>query len=360
VSLFCEALGAVGEAARREPRNAAYLINWANLRQLLGSVECQERHTSGDFKRAAALALSTDPTNTRVLYAAAQLAAWSGDTVELDTLLNRFLLLKTDIRANEVEFVFSNMLDGGRVERIVPPRFPHVVRWAAAMRERKPELYRSMAPTWERLQVAAVEESKAELVQGVIPLELHRRRLGDLGTISASSVVQNRADTELADIYRRRGAPEIAQYYGIRSQLEAVTVVRAVQKADTRPAATPLVAWGSDDIATFDEFFTTVGFFVPVGFQPRLVELSAAAAGAALDGAVVQVLASNDNATWVQLSDRVKVSAMTLAEFPSVALQLDGGSFRYWKIHFGSSERPRVFRNALSKLVKVYGVRWTE
>lgn len=360
VEMFCEALGMVGEAIRREPRNAAYLINWANLRQLLGSVRCSERYTEGDFRKVAAFALAADSTNTRVIYAAAQLALWSGDEGELDRLLNRFLTLKLEVRPNETEFVFSNMLNPERLKRIVPGRFPYVLQWAKLMRERKPELFRELSSTWATLQLEAIEESRAALVAQKIPADLHRRRLGELGGVAAGSNVQQTADRELADIYRRIGGGELAAYYTARSELEELAVVRAVQKSDTRPAATALVAWGHDDIATFDEFYTSLGFYVPVGYQPRLVEVAAVAPGAAVEGAVIQLMGSNDNATWVQLSDRVQVTALNLGQTPTVTLRLEGGNFRYWKIHYGSSDRPRSFRNALVKLVKVYGVRWSE
>lgn len=360
LALFCEALEAVGEAVRREPTNAAFLINWANLRQLLGRVDCANRFTAGDFRPVAAAALAADPTNTRVLYAAAQLAGWTGDTEELDRLLSRFLTLNVSMKASESEFVFSNLGAGDRVARIIPPRFPHVVVWARTMRTRNPELYRELSSVWAELQLAAMDESKAEVTRGAIPLDLHQRRLFEVVDIAPEPRVQQRADRELAEILTRAGNLTLGSYFAVRGGLEEIPVVRAVQRSDTRPGATSLVLWGHDDIAVFDEFFTSVGFYVPRGLQPRIVELLAAPGGGRLEPAAIQVLASNDNATWNQLSDRVKTVPLTLGELSGVALQLDGGSFRYWKVHFGSAERSRSFRNSLAKLVRVYGVRWND
>jgi len=360
VATYCESLQAVGEAVQREPANAAFLINWANLRQLLGSVECPGRFTVGDFRAVASAALAADPTNTRVLYAAAQLADWTQDTGELDRLLNRFLTLNTSLKASESEFVFSNLVSAERIARIIPPRFPHVVVWSRLAQRRDPELYRQLQAAWGALQLAAIEESTGELTRETIPLELHRRRLLDMVDIAAQPVVQQRADKELSLLFARAGSPDLAGYFGSRATMEQLPVVRAVQRSDTRPGGSSLVAWGHDDVAVFDEFFATVGFYVPKGFQPRVVELLSAPGGARLETAVIQVLASNDNANWNQLSDRVKSLPLTVGEMNGVALQLDGGTFRYWKIHFGSAERGRTFRNSLANLVKVYGVRWAE
>lgn len=360
VSLFCEALGAVGEAVHREPSNPAFLINWANLRQLLGRVECTEPYTTGDFRAVATRALAADPTNTRVLYAAAQLAAWTGDTAELDRLLNRFVSLKVNLRASESEFIFSNLIDAGRVERIIPARYPHVVLWSLQMRSRRPDVYREQRSTWGRLQLAALQESTAELAREAIPVELHRRRLLETVEVAAEPAVQQKADFELGELLRRTGAVELAGYFSARSQLEELSVVRALQRSDTRPAANSLVAWGFDEVSVLDEFYNTIGFFVPAGMQPRMVQLVTAASGGGIEAASLQVFASNDNATWSSLSDRVRVFPLTMSELSGVALQVDGGAFRYWKIHFGSADRSRLFKNSLTKLLKVYGVRWAE
>ena len=360
IELYCQALEAFGEASTREPHNATFLIGWANLRQLLGSVECPGALTRGDFKVAAEAARAADPTDTRVLYAAAQISAWAGDEAELRRLLQSFLTLKVDLRAHELEFVYARLQAAEDVSGIVPPRFPQALTWAALVRDRNPDLFAQLRQAFGQIQLAAVEESRASLDEGRIELDLHRRRLLQLLDVVATPEVQHMINRDLAEIFRRGGWGAEAEYFKARSRLFELPVVRAVLKSDTRPKTSSLRGWGFDEAVVFDEFYTSLGFFSPRGFAPRLLQIAPRGESGAIDPARLRVLVSNDNRDWIDLGDRVPFSTVSLGGRTVLVARVEGSPYRYWKLHFSSPERERTFRQSLSAILKVYGVPWNE
>lgn len=355
VRLYCEALSEIGTALHSEPANASYLMNWANVRQILGSnVQCSLPYTSGSFEAAAQLALRNDPTNVNVLFAAAQLYEWAGKNEESLARLNRTLLLSTSLKPFQTEYISSRIRTPEDAEAIIPARFPQVANWSEHVQRLNPELFRNSRAVFEKLQLAAIEESRSEYKNGSVPPEIHKQRLLSLFACAASPEVRRRLDTELASFSRYLGDEKLTTYLLERGALFEAEVLEATIDSDTRPLKSVLAAWGANPEVCLDDFYTSLGFYLPQGESPKLIELHGRRLDAQLAPTVLKVLVSDDNQNWSELEGNVTVSSAQFGDSKLVAIHPNSRYYKYWKINFSSSLRSRAFCNSAQRMLTVY------
>ncbi|MBN8550541.1 MAG: hypothetical protein J0M12_14595 [Deltaproteobacteria bacterium] len=353
--LYCEALSEMGEALQSEPANATYLINWANVRQLLGnSVECSLPFTTGDYDAAAQRALRDDPANINVLFSAAQIYGWAGKDEESLRSLNRMLLLAVSPKPYQVEYIASRLRTPQDVQAVIPARFPQIAAWSARLQQEKPDLFRNSQSVLEKLQLAAIDAALAEYRAGQIAPNIYRQRLLSLPGVVASPVVRRRLDSELASFSKSIGDDQLTPYLLKRGALDETAVLDASIASDTRPLKSVLTNWGSNADMCLDDFYGSIGFYLPVGSSPKLIELRGKRKDAVIPSNMIKVLVSDDNQTWAELEGSLVIGSITFGDTKIVTIEPNSRYFKYWKINFASSAHTRSFCNSAQELITVY------
>jgi hypothetical protein len=355
IELLCHALEQVGNAIRLRPQHSVYLVNWANVRQVLGaSHECGRPYTSGDFREAVAFALSSDPTNPSVLFSAGLIRQWAGDEAGAWHLFHQVLLLGVDVPQGQLDYIQSQITSPAALKAIVPARFPQINHWSRQLQKQSFVPLREISPALASLQLSALAQSKSEYEQGRIPIELQIKRLQGLLALGVTNVVRQTIDAELAELLEHKGEQGLAQYLRARSKLVEIQVNRAYVDSDTRPLKGALGAWNDQRPVLLDQFYSSIGFFVPMGAWPRLIELHAQTEVSSFSTTNLKFLVSDDNQRWMDVQGEVRTEKFVLANHTVVAAHSDVEPSKYWKIHFASSSRDKLFYNGLEQLVKVY------
>jgi hypothetical protein len=355
VAHYCKALSEMGKALLREPKNPKYLLNWANVRQILGpAAVCSEEYTSGKFDAATRLALESAPNDSQVLFASAQILEWGNRRTEGRDLLKRALSVSTGLTDAQVRYIAARMQSPEDVEGIIPARFPQIVFWTSKIQSLNPELYTHSGPVLSKLQHDAIDESLTALRAGRIPAEVHQERMLSLLPLVAGPEVRRRLDVELVSNTEGLEDQELVGYLRGRQHLDEAKILPAALASDTRPAKSVLADWGTRDTVCVDDFYTTIGFFLPDGGSPRLIELHALKGDAQISESSLKVYVSEDNQVWTELQGVVKSSSILLGTGRIVAIEPHSEFYRYWKINFASAGRTRNFCNTLNRMVTVY------
>ena len=358
VLYFCEALSLVGQALRADPANAKLLTNWANLRQILGAADCALPDTRGDYRQALREALASAPADVLVKYAAALVFLWGGEREQALLLFHQALRFGTILDRQQEEFIFSQVQDVHALRSVIPPRFPQIAKyslWLALNEQAAPPAEASFTKVLSELQLRAVELSAEEFQDGAIPLDIHWNRMVAMQQASLPEAVRRRIDQELAVVLRRRGQVSAAAYFADRSRAQRLPCVLAYLSADTRPQKSPLVEWGRDQLIYFDDFYASIGFFLPPGQKPRIIELQARSPLEEVPASMIKVYASTDNQNWQDVTGEVQQSSFNALDRATVVLRLNSEYRKYWKIHFASALHQRSFINELSEVIRVYG-----
>lgn len=355
LELLCSALSSVGKALYHQPHNSVYLVNWANLRQLVSAQhDCALPYTQGDFREAVAFALTADPTNASVLFSAALIRQWAGEAEIAWGLFKRVLLLGVSLPKAQVDYIALQIKDAASAEAIIPARFPQVATWTGLLQERQAEKAQVYSAVLEKLQTAALEASSKELEQGKIPTEVHVKRISSLLALGVANSVRQKVDRQLSQYLEGRGERVLALYLKERASLVEIDVNRAFLDNDTRPLKSVLGAWNDQHSFALDQFYGSVGFYVPGSIAPRLIEVHAYSEVPSFSPSFLKIMVSSDNQRWEDVQGEVELEKFLLANHTVVAIRSDVDLYKYWKIHFASSARTRNFSNPLDKLVRVY------
>ncbi len=353
---YCKSLSALGRALKYEPFRATYLVNWANTRQLLGRVVCKEEFTQGDFRSVSSLALKEDPTNVKVIYAAALVSLWAGDKDNALRLLNKALTFDVTISQAQETLIDSVIRSPEDLLAVVPKRFPQASRWSQLIRFSDPVRYKSMRAALGEIQTRAIELSGSEYDRGEIPGSLHLQRLLSIFGIESSGAAHKVLDEELGRYLARNGQKPAGDYLDARSKLNELEIVRATIESDTRPAKSSLSGWGKGEKVAFDEFYRSVGFFLPEGQKVSLVQILGGIPAPTLPAQSVQLFVSDDNESWTEVTHGLEIFQYQVGGRPLVALRVREGDHRYWKIHFSSGERRVSLSASLDLLIRAFGV----
>ncbi|NLF24352.1 MAG: hypothetical protein GX589_01670 [Deltaproteobacteria bacterium] len=355
IDFYCKTLSLLGSAVQQRPFDAQYLMNWANMRQILAGVSCSQDLTSGNFEEAAETALLRHPADAELQYRAALLSLWAGNKTRALELFSRVLLLATDLTELQREYIRQQIDNESDLLTVVPARFPQVNQWAALFLAKDPERFSVFASGFKDLQVKALKKGLQDYRQGEIPPEIFFRHLSGLMATAADAEMGQRADTEMATYFEEIGSEEGQRYFEERSKIRKLDVARAWRAADTRPASTCLAGWGRKDRVAFDSYYTTLGFYLPPGRRVKMIELHALQDIKALEPQFLRIYVSDDNERWRELGERIEVERISFAGGVLMALKIKGSYFKYWKVHFGGAQRNQGFVNTLPQIINVYG-----
>ncbi|RMG40856.1 MAG: hypothetical protein D6719_09835, partial [Candidatus Dadabacteria bacterium] len=255
-ALLCKAQSAIGQALLIKPYKAQYLINWANLKQMLGSYNCNLPYTAGDYQQVTADALNRDPTNTRIMYAAALIYMWGKKRDKAMDLFGRVVRYDTGINSGQLLYILSQIESPRDFEKIVPSRFPQAAYWSRLIQERRPELVSRLWNVMEKKQILALKANLQEFREGKIGQDIFEKRLLSLESgVRISSRARQLIDANLAILARQRGDTVTADYLRLRQKLKNLRVIMTYLNGDTRPERKPLAYWGRKAQIYFDDFY---------------------------------------------------------------------------------------------------------
>ena len=366
VALYCQALSSIGSNLTRRPWDGGLLVSWANLRQILGGTGCREPFTGGDYREALRVGLRQDPTNIDLRYAAGLIFLWGNERREAFESFHQTLLFGTKLSDRQKDLIFSLINDSESLSQIVPPRFPQVIDYSRFFVEKmekadragpEDERWRRLTETLVQMQLKAVEGGLAEYSSGAVPVEIHRGRLLALMRLSGSSDVRRRVDFETANLMKESLDSQLASYFAERSRYDELAVIRASAAGDTRPLKSPLVNWDKQESLALDNFFRSIGFYLPQGQTAKLIQLESSNSGSSAIRTSLRVMRSVDNQNWEEVTASLAGEAFDLEgrTIVSYKTNLAQGAFKYWKINFSGSAREGSFTNTLSGLIKIYG-----
>lgn len=358
VGEYCRSLSLLGEALVRQPLHSGLLINWANLRQLLGTFDCKLPGTVGDAPAVLELALRQDPTNPRVQYNAGQIYFWLGSPDKAQSAFRQALELGFRLSPGQSDFVLNLINTGADIQAVVPDRFPQVVDWSVMIYNSKPHLFDSATKELSEMQLRAIQASREDMAQARISGELHRDRLLALDKVRASTTVRRFIDDELSRLEAELGNRTLVSYYRERREYQDLTVIPAALSADTVPAKSSFCSWGADSRLALDDFYQSIGFFIPPGQHVKLFEIEGPSAADKFPIEQVQVLGSSNNQQWVDIGANITKRVVPLRGRISLVFSVnDPGEYRYWKIHWSRSARDRMMLGDLDKMLRVFGYR---
>jgi hypothetical protein len=359
LELYCRAIAQLGRGIKRDPFNPRLLVNWANIRQILGSYDCELPFTQGSYKQTLELALTWAPSDMQIKYASAMVLLFGGEKEEAHKLMGEVLAYDPILPAAFRNFIFSQVTDETSYKDIVPPRFPQILTFSNYLLEHKaelsPELLLAINDELEASQKAAIQESSQSFQNRAIPLKLHLERLRGLRKVSANAQIRSLLDSALAELFIRKREKELGDYFARRSQLRRLSLIRAALPSDTRALKTPLVDWNVNQSLSFDDFYRSVGFFLPAGQTPEFIELRGGNKSSSINASVVKILVSEDNQAWLDVSAEGKSSVFNDGLNLLLVLQVPAEYHRYWKINYASGGREKSLTGELSSLLNVYG-----
>jgi hypothetical protein len=398
---LCEALGSLGHVLRLRPRGARYLVNWANLRQLLGTYKCKHLYTNGSFRKAVELALQSDPTQPAINYASGLILSWAGDHAQASTSFRQFLAFAVAPNQNQLDFItrylvrrliVQETLDAqafvsgsppaaatSPVLAIIPARFPQVLGLSTQLLERYPlVMERHVAALVELLEIA-LKRNQQERAALALGSELHRRniertleliealpaeyrwqRVGELRQQKTRGDLRRVLDVIAAQTLQQEpGAQRDSlskQYFARRSQSRELRVARGMLAADTRPAKGQLSTWGTGQRVALDNFHQSVGFRLATQQSLDWIEISVPArsnAKALLDSLSVWI--SADNETWRPAVLRNSPQVARFGSLQWIVLEPEVREAAFWKVNFRGAERTQELMLPLGTMLRAFG-----
>ncbi len=362
LAFYCDSLAMLGEILQREPRNARALMQWGNLRQILGSLACEKPLTEGDFKEALTSALELDPTDADAQYAAGLILRWGRAVPEAAKLFYRVFRYHPRLSGAQERQILGSIDSPQMLREVVPARFPQVLR-ASHYFLREPYLVRTVNVADEQflqalaeLQSEALALSQSEYGRGLLPFSMHLQRMTELADTAASPQVRQELDRQLAILLRRRGDTALAQYLSERATWKLLEVVPTTIGGDTRPLKTPLVRWGETNSFFADEFYRSIGFFLPDGQGVRSIELNFSGRPSGAYRSALHVYVSSDNQNWTEISTGGEEVPFSLGSKNLVVIRTPVRGDLYWKVHFANAARDRRLLATIASNLKVFGV----
>lgn len=352
---YCNAFRSVTRALSAKPYDARLLVQWANVRQVLGGAACAQSSPKEGVIAALKLALQEDPTNMQIAYAGALIFGWSNNREEELKLLRSVVRYQDPLSEGQIGFILSEIRSKDDLRAVLVPRFPQVVTWAQLLRLKAPRVFERVRESLAELQQSAVVESEGEALNSTIPQELHSRRLLDLQTEVATDGVRRFLDGAIVRGFGEKLDSKVAAFLAARSTLSKLQIVRSTLEGDTRVRKSPLVKWDAAQGVAFDEYFRTIGFFLPTEQGVDFITLDASAGGGAVDLAAIRLFVSSDNQSWGELPLQRQPEIVRYGDRTLLVLIPTEKDHRFWKVHYDSSARTRSFWGDLDQLLQVYG-----
>lgn len=361
IDLYCKALSQMGQAMAEEPFNSRVLLNWANIRQILGTISCPEPFTQGQSGSVLSVALGMSSTNPSIRYSAGLIALWSGDFPRARKLFKETMEYGLALTPGQRIIMATTLTAPEDIPELIPARFPHIVQWYDAV-QRSPSLHDSEGESEEtqkelgKLQVEALLENRRELDERRITPEIFQTRLLALLPTALQSDARRIVDKELAQAVFPQVDSSEHRFFDRRSGLNEVSIVRSYRSMDSRPERTPFTSWDPPETVNLLNSYTSIGFFAKDKVPLRLISLRSESMGYAPSVQNLKVFVSDDNQQWREVTDAVKIEPLQVLNYIWYSLvPKESISARYWKIHFSVQERTRQFSGKLFSMIRAFG-----
>ena len=351
---YCKSLVSYQNALVARPQKGRYLADWANVRQLLGSHPCPGAASDKEYTEALLYALRTNPVDPEIYFTAGLLHFWSDKKSEALQYFHGFLKYTTEISPVHEEYIVSAVQSPEELELVIPPRFPHVVRWASIFKARKSRLFQKYQSTFGLLQETALQTLTMSYRSGDTPLVVYQDHLTSLFDFVATDRTRRMLDAVYGEFLSEHRGRRYAEFFTSRSRLQELERVLTWNPGDRRPLTSQLALWGRDDLIVFDTRWMSVGFFLPDSQRVQRVEMHALKGGHKLDVSQVRLYVSNDNAKWLELPIENSVQSFVLDGYPRLIIEPAQNNFRFWKIHYSGPGQGQ-FSNYIDRLVRLYG-----
>lgn len=357
ITYLCKTLGALRASLSKDPLHARSLVTWASVKQLLGSYRCLDDNSLG-FEGALELAQQSDPLDQQALFNAGLVYLWANQKEKAHILFRRVLDLGTDSSTLQREFIYSLIIDVKDLNNLIPARIPQALEFLLFALSQSSESPISSLPksAIAEFQIQAIREFAGRFDNSEIDDELYHDRLLELWKVSRESVVTSLLDRLLGDFYRKSGREETGSFFSSRSHLAELEIVPALRKADSRPEKSALSNWSYTGEVLLDEFFSSIGFYLPREKTLRRIELHSSQRNNPQIVGLIRILQSDDNTTWEDVTGVCSSYQVIVAGQSIVYLELPGSTKRFWKLHYASPARNHQFRGALPNMIRAFGV----
>lgn len=351
---YCKSLVSYQNALIARPQKGRYLADWANVRQLLGSHPCPGVASDKEYSEALSYALHTNPVDPEIYFTAGLLHFWSNKKSEALHYFHDFLQYTTEITPVHEEYIVSAVQSPEELTMVIPPRFPHVVRWASIFRARKSRLFDKYQSTFGSLQEAAIQTLTRSYRSGDTPLVVYQGHLTSLFDFVATDRTRRMLDAAYGEFLSEHRGRRYAEFFLNRSKLQELDRVLTWIPSDRRPLTSQLALWGRSEFIVFDTRGKSVGFYLPDSQRVKQIELLGLKGGHKLDVSQVRLYVSNDNAKWLELPIENRVHSFVLDRYPRLIIEPAQSDFLFWKIHYSGPGQGQ-FSNYIDRLVRLYG-----
>jgi tetratricopeptide (TPR) repeat protein len=368
IDYLCKTLAALTASLKKQPLRSRTLVTWSNVRQLLGSYSCPGEPTlygASDFRAALELAKEAEPQDQQALFNAGLVLLWSDDRRQAFPLFRRVLELGSDSSKLQREFIYSLVSDKDSLASLIPPKFPQVIELAEYLKANSSansngssvsiDLEREPRILWE-FYARAIKDFSSRYELGEIDTDIYRSRLLQMWSLSRESAVLPVLDKLLADLMRQKSRTELAVYFSSRSQFLELPIISGFKNSDFRPEKSALAGWGENSTVRLDNFFSSVGFYLPRSTTLRRIELHSVTQSSHDLSGLLRVLQSDDNTTWEDITGVCSLFQVTLEGRSIVYIDIPGSTKRFWKVHYASPGRPQTFLAGLESMIRVFGI----
>lgn len=345
----CEALEALTDGLERNPFDPDYLITWAVLERELGA-KCGFDAPVRDVDGVVSFAERLAPWRNRVMYMALTYFFEKRDHEKVLELARNLLERSPAVPELQSRFIFSQLNGGDDLRRVLPAKFPQVVSWSRRLASLEADRYANFSAALEEIQLEALRGLPRRCHEDPKARESCIRQTLDLLPFVAGNRPRREADAALAKLL-----PEVSEaraYLEERATLDEIDVLRGMTRSDTQPARNNLYNWERDTTVYLDDYFSSVGAYVPPGNIVKRIELVGDARAKQPELKAVRLFVSNDNQKWHDFTGDIRVRAVVLDRSPLITIDVPPTQFRYWKVHFSSAQKGSSFGGPLRRFIR--------
>lgn len=377
-SLLCKSLESMQEAIRLSPADSSLHIHWAKIAALLppGST-CENNPSALSLSREAfrspdanlsALAESRlnwgrtlDPSNSANLYLAALTYRRLGEKEKALVLLREVERLNPVFSEEQQAFFFRLVQSETDLALAIPRQYPEVIAWVLHFSEHRPKDYRNWEAVFAEALTEAFSSLEAKLIENpetLNSLPKHIRTSDHLPIVSRFDALRQQLDKVLAIIYKRENNRDWAEFLERRARMQRIPVLKAHIKKDILPRETMLSQWHADqseDVIQLSRLNTSIGYYVPEGFIPKLIVVRNASRRLERSDSSLEIRTSADNEQFEIFKLPEPIESFTVDKKETLVLPAPQNGEAYVKIRIDSQGRDSSFKNRFSLLLEVYG-----
>jgi hypothetical protein len=357
----CETLLALEKAIRLEPYNARALVTWASVKQVLGGHTCsstdKDSIAKGSWELAVDMALKSAPLDQQALFNSALVLLWGNKAEKSLPVFKKVLELATDTSAAQKEFIYALVKDEATLEQLIPAKIPQALDFLSFVTSPRRDINLSerLSNGLNALRINSLREFSERYSRGEINDQIYETRVAQAWELSRNSKAQSVADKLLYDFYSENKNFELAKFFEQRFSLTEIKTLAALRLADSRPQKSALSDWGSQRFISLDNFFTSIGFYLPRNSSLRRIELHSSKDFKDSPKNFIRILASDDNNSWEDITGSADISTVNFNSKIIIKIDVPSSTRLFWKINFQNSSREARFSGPLDSMVRILG-----